>query len=411
MFSEIIKQQGWSKYREKQINRGVFVELVNNWQEITSLPREIRDYLDDNVPFCSLKLVREQVSKNNDTVKALFELADGNMIESVLMMHADRNTVCVSSQVGCPVGCTFCATGAMGFKRNLTSREIVDQVLWWARKARNFQFPNPSFKKISNDQTDTVGATLAVARNGDIVGADQCVRPDLSSVGAGSPRPSMDIFRANISRVNGNTAKGGETPPQRVNNIVFMGMGEPMMNLENVADAITVLTDKEKFGISKRKITISTSGYIANLDKLLKQFPHIGLAISLHAPTQELREKIMPTAAKNNPLDKLIDLVADYSRKTKRRVSFEYILIEKVNDDLIQAQQLAKLLSNKGFLFHVNLIAFNADKKNGAQKYSRPNSQRVNFFRDELIKLKVPVSIRSSMGEDIAAACGQLANN
>jgi len=351
MFSEIIKTQGWSKYREKQINRGVFVELVDNWQEITSLPKEIRDYLDDNVPFCSLKLVREQVSKNNDTVKALFELADGNKIESVLMMHPDRNTVCVSSQVGCPVGCTFCATGAMGFKRNLTSREIVDQVLWWARY---------------------VGAC------------------------------------------HGMPLRGGGQPannPQRINNIVFMGMGEPMMNLENVAEAIVVLTDKERFGIGKRKITVSTSGYIANLDKLLKKFPHIGLAISLHAPTQELREKIMPTAAKNNPLEKLIDLVADYSRKTKRRVSFEYILIEKVNDELIQARQLAGLLMNKGFLFHVNLIPFNAGEKNiGSLKYRRPNSQRVNFFRDELIKLNVPVSIRSSMGEDIAAACGQLAN-
>ena len=367
MFSEIIKTQGWSKYREKQINRGVFVELVNGWQEISSLPKEIRDYLDDNVPFCSLKLVREQVSKNNDTVKALFELADGNMIESVLMMHPDRNTVCVSSQVGCPVGCTFCATGAMGFKRNLTSQEIVDQVLWWGRYL---------------------------------------------AVGAGSPRPSMDI--SHHAMKSNNATRGGETPPVRnkINNVVFMGMGEPMMNLENVAEAIVVLTDKERFGIGKRKITISTSGYIANLDKLLKRFPHIGLAISLHAPTQELREKIIPTAAKNNLLEKLIDLVADYSRKTKRRVSFEYILIEKVNDEVIHARQLAELLINRGFLFHVNLIPYNVGEKNiGPQKYCRPNSQRVNFFRDELVKLKVPVSIRSSMGEDIAAACGQLANN
>lgn len=343
MFHKIVRQQGWSEFRNKQINHAMFAELVNDWVEASSLPKEIREYLIQNVPISTIKEVDSKTSAKQDTIKTLFELEDKNVIEGVLMMHHDRNTVCVSSQSGCPVGCLFCATGKLGFQRNLTAREIVDQVLYFARKL---------------------------------------------------------------------------PPDQKISNIVFMGMGEPMLNLKNVSEAVRILTDDNLFAIGKRKITISTSGYLEPLQKFLFQFPHIGLAVSLHAPNQKLREQIMPKVAKANHIDDLIWLCHNYSKKTKRRVSYEYILIEGVNDDLEYARELASILHDH--LYFVNLIPYNPPSKDGVNKIKvakkkekivmkKPNSFRVNRFKKELMRLGVPVAVRVAMGADIAGACGQLA--
>lgn len=327
----LAEKYNWSKFRFKQIDHAIYQELIDDWSEATALPREIREILTKELPLSSLKVSKRQESKKKDTVKVLFELNDGNKIETVLMKHDDRNTVCVSSQVGCPVGCTFCATGSLGLKRNLIAEEIVDQVLHFAREVK----------------------------------------------------------------------KSG----QKIDNIVFMGMGEPMLNLENVSEAIKILTDDLKFAMGKRKITVSTSGYIQPLIKLLTDFPNINLAISLHAPNQKLREQIMPTVSKSNNLNELISTARDYANQSHRRISYEYILLEKVNDDLIHAQELARLVGDH--LAHVNLIPYNPHDKNDL--YKRPNTFRVNRFKDELNRLQIPVSVRVSMGDDIAAACGQLA--
>jgi len=334
MFTELLKKYDLKPYRLKQINQAVFRDLVGSWEEITTLPVELRDRLNKEVQFCSLRPVKELTSKNKDTVKILLACDDGAKIESVLMMHEGRNTICISSQVGCPLGCRFCATGRMGLKRNLSTREIIDQVLWWAR------YLKPDGKKI--------------------------------------------------------------------NNIVFMGMGEPMLNIDNVSAAIDILTDDALLGMGKRKITISTAGLIKPLQNFLQNYPHIGLAISLHAPNQELREEIMPGTAPNNQIEELIRVAREYSQQTKRRVSFEYILIEGVNDSLEQAQELGDLIEGD-YLYHVNLIPYNPDAT-GPAKWKRPNSFRVNRFRNELKKLGVPVSVRTVMGDDIGAACGQLRN-
>ena len=368
------------------------------------MPKEVRNYLKLNVKLSDLELVSERISDKSDTIKVLFKLEDGNLIESVLMMHEGRNTVCVSSQSGCPVGCKFCATGAMGFKRNLTAKEIVDQVLYFARKLS------------AGPENVVVGAGLAPARTGDI---------------------------------------------KIISNIVFMGMGEPMLNLNNVSRAVEILTDDHMFGLGKRKITVSTSGYIEPLKKFLEQFPHIGLAISLHAPNQELREKLMPNVAKTNTIKELLKVCREYSNQTSRRVSYEYILIEGVNDSLKQAKKLAEILYDHQFF--VNLIPYNPptkttsvrraeplllekeenhenflsfEKKGNCLELSslprrsgkpqrgapevvgalnklnmkKPNNFRVNRFKDELNKLGVPVAVRVAMGADIGGACGQLSS-
>ncbi|HPH78487.1 MAG TPA: 23S rRNA (adenine(2503)-C(2))-methyltransferase RlmN [bacterium] len=351
MFENIVKNNGWSTFRSKQINHAFFVELINDWSEASSLPKEVRSYLTTNVALSTIQAADTQISRRRDTIKTLFRLADGHHIESVLMMHRDRNTVCVSSQVGCPVGCLFCSTGKLGFQRNLTAREIVDQVMFFARRLNNMSQAN----------------TLPAATK--------------------SP----------------------------ITNVVFMGMGEPMLNLENVSAAIKILTDEQMLGLGKRKITVSTSGYTRPLKQFLSRFPHIGLAISLHAPTQTGREMIMPHVAKNNHLDELLQVCRDYSRQTKRRVSYEYILIEDINDSLEQAHQLAHILHDH--LFFVNLIPYNSPGKNSTDVkkdgpfLKKPNTFRVNRFKQELIQLGVPVAVRVAMGSDIAGACGQLAGN
>lgn len=334
MFAELLKKYDLKPYRLRQIDQAVFRDLVSDWEEITTLPIDLRSRLKKEVEFCSLQPIKELVSQKKDTVKVLFECADGAKIESVLMIHNERNTICISSQVGCPLECQFCATGRMGFTRNLTTREIVDQVLWWARYLHQH---------------------------------------------------------------------GG-----RVNNIVFMGMGEPMLNADNVATAIEILTDDNKFGLGKRKITVSTAGLIKPLRSFLANFPHIGLAISLHAPNQLLREEIMPRTAPNNNINDLIEVARQYSQQTKRRISYEYILIENINDDLSQAEELVQLIEGD-YLYHINLIPYNPGPA-GPNKWKRPNSYRVNRFRDELKKMGVPVSVRTVMGDDIGAACGQLNN-
>ncbi len=410
MFQRIVQQIGWPKFRSKQINHAIFRQLIHDWEQATSLPKEVRNYLKLNVKLSDLELVSERISDKSDTIKVLFKLEDGNLIESVLMMHEGRNTVCVSSQSGCPVGCKFCATGAMGFKRNLTAKEIVDQVLYFARKLEK---------------------TTPVRK---------------------SDHPSLER--------RGNTFSTGNT----INNIVFMGMGEPMLNLNNVSRAVEILTDDHMFGLGKRKITVSTSGYIEPLKKFLEQFPHIGLAISLHAPNQELREKLMPNVAKANTIKELLKVCREYSKQTSRRVSYEYILIEGLNDSLKQAKKLAEILYDHQFF--VNLIPYNpptktttpirpdglccpssceegnclelstTEKENGCVCFSslprrsgkpqrgapevvgainklnmkKPNNFRVNRFKDELNKLGVPVAVRVAMGADIGGACGQLSS-
>lgn len=318
------------KYRVKQAKEAIFKNLISDWNKATFLPQNLRQELNEK---CPLQIKADVlVSKNKDSVKARIELADGLTIESVLMRHKDgRNTVCVSSQVGCPLGCCFCATGKMGFKRNLSPMEIVEQVIFFARYLK----------------------------------------------------------------------KGGK----KVTNVTFMGMGEPFLNYDNVMRSARIINSKEKLGIGARNISISTSGIIEGIEKFAKEGTQMNLAISLHAPSSELRSKLMPIN-KRYHLERILAAVDEYIKKTKRQVMFEYLLIKDVNDSQAQAKDLARIMKKP--LYYVNLILYNPVIGN---KFQPSTAERVKRFKEILKKNKIVFSQRFRFGQDIKAACGQFAGN
>ena len=314
-------------FRLKQAQKAVFQDLIEDWQEAAVLPLALRQRL---AKECSLSIRADAVvSSDKRTVKALITLTDGLKIETVLMRYPGRNTVCVSSMVGCPLKCEFCATGQMGFKRNLTVDEIIEQVLFFNRYLKK--------------------------------------------------------------------------EDRRVNSVVFMGMGEPFLNYDNVMEAIKILNDKDKFNIGARHISISTVGIVEGIKKFSENPLQINLAISLHAADDTLRSKIMPIN-KKYPLKEVFKAVEDYLEKTSRQVMFEYTMIRGVNDSLDQAQKLAKLLSRfKKSLFVVNLILYNPT---GVFSPSLPSTLKI--FKEALERDKIKVTERYRFGKDIKAACGQL---
>ena len=334
---KFLKEKGEKDYRLKQIKKAVFCDLINNWDEATALSKELREELKKEFPIASLELLNLIESKNKDSIKAIFKLEDGNIIETVLMKHlntkeddvkAGRNTVCISSQAGCAIGCGFCATGKMGLKRNLTSEEIVDQILLFARL---------------------------------------------------------------LKKEN-----------QAVNNVVFMGMGEPFLNYDNTIEAIRILNDKDGFNLGIRHISVSTCGITPGIEKFADENFQANLAISLHASDDKTRSKLMPINNKY-PLAELMKAVNYYVEKTNRKVMFEYLLIDGVNDRPEDANNLAKLMKNS--LYHVNLIKYH----DTGDDFKPSSKLRRDKFFDTLKKSGVSVTFRVSFGEDIMAACGQLA--
>jgi len=313
------------KYRLEQAKKAVFVDLIKSWNEATTLSAQLRDELNEKCPLEIKAEIFE--SKDKKTAKALIDLDDGLKIESVLMRYeSERNTVCVSSQVGCALGCGFCATGKMGFKRNLLVDEIIEQVLFFKR-----------------------------------------------------------LLKGN----------------NKITNIVFMGMGEPFLNYDNVLTTIKILNDPKGFNLGARHFSISTAGIIEGIEKLAFEELQINLAISLHATDDNLRSKIMPIN-KKYPIKKILAAVDKYIKKTNRKVMFEYIMINGINDNERQAGELAKLMKKP--LYFVNLIPCNlvGDFRPSPQK-------KVEKFKEILKKNRVQVNQRYSFGQDILAACGQLA--
>ncbi|MBI2041994.1 MAG: 23S rRNA (adenine(2503)-C(2))-methyltransferase RlmN [Candidatus Nealsonbacteria bacterium] len=314
------------KYRLKQAKSAVFKDLIEDWQEAKTLPQGLRKELQEH---CPLRLEASIFGTPDGPSRALFSLRGGLKVESVLLRHKDgRNTVCVSSQVGCVLCCQFCATGQLGFKRNLDYPEITDQVLFFARLLKKEK--------------------------------------------------------------------------QKITNVVFMGMGEPFLNYDNVLKTIEILNDKDGFNLGSRHFSISTVGIVEGIKKLAEENFQVNLAVSLHAPDDKLREKIMPIN-KKYPLEKILDAVNDYVKKTKRRVMFEYIMIKDVNDSDEQATKLAELLKNIPLSF-VNLISYNPT---GIFRPSLP--ERIKRFKEVLEEKGISVTQRYRFGQDIAAACGQLA--
>jgi len=334
---------GEHEYRAKQLQHWVYQRLALSLDEMADLPLTFRKRLARRVSLRSLVPVRE-VAGNDCTVKTLSVLADGKTIESTLMSYPSpqgrtRYTVCLSTQVGCVIGCPFCASGRQGFERNLTAGEIIDQVLYFARILRD------------RDRQ-----------------SDSGTRPAISSI----------------------------------TNLVFMGMGEPLANYDATWKAIEILNSPQGFGLGARNMVISTAGLVPQIKRLSREKLQVGLAVSLHASENTMRNILVPVNRKY-PLEKLIPACQEYVSTTNRRITFEYILFDGINDSLSNARSLADML--KGTNCHVNLIPANrVDNRD----YSPPSYGAVLAFEKELRRLRINCTLRQSRGVDINSGCGQL---
>jgi 23S rRNA (adenine2503-C2)-methyltransferase len=329
--SAVLAAQKEKSYRLDQIKRAFYVDLARSWDDVTTLSQSLREQLSAEVPWDVLTPITTQESSDGDTVKTLFECADGKKIEAVLMRHdGGRNTVCISSQVGCPMACTFCATGTMGLTRNLKSDEMVEQVVHFARWLKDHH-------------------------------------------------------------------------EDRITNVVYMGMGEPMHNYDAVLESVRLLNDAKALGIGSRHISISTCGIVPGIKRFADEGLQVNLAISLHSAIDATRSKIMPV---NNPypVAKLMQAVVDYVEKTNRKVMFEYLMLKGINDTREEAEALADLMSTHPKLFHVNII-----KYHDTDAYTSTAEGDRHAFLRILKERGVSATHRRTFGEDIDAACGQLA--
>ena len=328
----LIVSLGMKKFNAKQIFSWLHEKQVRDINDMTNISKKDREIMIEKTYIPYLNLLKHQVSKKDGTEKFLFGLEDGNTVETVLLKHKDRNTLCISSQVGCAIKCDFCATGQDGFKRNLNVNEILNQV--------------------------------------------------------------YTVHRRLVKKNEG------------IGNIVFMGMGEPMLNINNVLKSIDLMGDEKGLNISKRKITVSTSGVIPGIERLLDSKAPVELAISLHAITDEKRSYIMPIN-KKYPLQDLYNTLETYQKETKRRISFEYILIDDFNISQRDADALADFMH--AFDHVLNLIPYNPVE---GTIHKRPNQEKIRAFFDYLqTERKVNVTLRREKGTDIDGACGQLRQN
>jgi 23S rRNA (adenine2503-C2)-methyltransferase len=326
---QLVAEAGLPAFRARQLLTWVYSSKISDWSRMNNIPASVREQLATLVRFPALQLCRVQESTDDQTTKFLWELSDGMKVESVLIRAPGRYTVCVSSQVGCPARCAFCASGRFGLVRNLEAGEIAEQV--WQINQR------------------------------------------LQAEG------------------------------QKVTNVVYMGMGEPLANFEAVTRSIRLLQDARCTGLSPRRITVSTVGVIDEIPRLAEQDLGCSLVLSLHAPNQHLRRKIIPYAREVD-LFELLDAVEDYAVNTGRDTTFEYILLAGINDQPEHARELADLLRHRRG--NVNLIPYNPVE---GLKLKRPSGCAVARFRQILDEEGILNTCRYTKGDDIAAACGQLA--
>lgn len=324
-----LKENGEQSFRAGQVFDWLYVKRVGSFEEMSNLSKSLREKLAARFTFVSLKEIARQASKDG-TVKFLFELSDNNAIETVIMKHDYGNSVCVTTQVGCRIGCTFCASTLGGLKRNLSSGEIVAQVVQAQRLL------------------DATG--------------------------------------------------------ERVSSIVIMGIGEPFENYEAMLKFLKLMNHDKGLNIGQRHITVSTSGIVPNIYRFADENMQINLAISIHAPNDELRSKLMPVN-RRYPFAELVEACKYYLRTTGRRITFEYALMGGVNDSAEHAQELATVLKDMLPLAHVNLIPVNFVLERDFQRTERDD---IFAFQRILEKHNIPATIRREHGSDIAAACGQL---
>jgi len=325
---------GQPAFRGKQIMAWLYRHGITEFSQMTDLAKVFRKLLEENA--CISRFTDTLIEKASDgCVKFGFRLSDGYIIESVLIPEPDRNTLCISSQVGCAMGCSFCLTGTMGFKRNLTPSEIVNQICG----VRDYLLDQP---------------------------ADSLIGPD------------------------------------RVTNVVYMGMGEPLNNLEHVLASLSIIMEQKGLDISSRKITVSTCGIVPNIREFGKR-SQVNLAISLHAVNDAVRSQLMPINHRY-PLAALLDACRNFPMPRRKRIMFEYTLLKGVNDSDQDAFELARRL--RGIPCKINLLSYNESPQ---LPYQSPSRDRLLKFQEILIDAHYTVFIRNSRGTDISAACGQLA--
>lgn len=324
--TSLLKEMGEPKFRAAQIFKWL-QSGVESFECMTDIPKALRERLNNECYIATTKIVRKLVSRLDGTVKYLFELYDGEHIESVFMKYEHGYTVCISTQVGCRMGCSFCASGINGLKRNLTPSEMLSQI-------------------------------MTAARDNNV----------------------------------------------RVSNVVMMGMGEPLDNFENSVRFLELVSNEKGLGIGLRHISLSTSGVVSGIEKLKEcNFP-ITLSVSLHAPFDDIRSSMMKVNNRWN-IDALLKACKEYQKVTTRRISFEYALIEGVNDSEDCADRLAHIL--KGIMCHVNLIPANPVKEN---TFKKPDRNKILKFQGLLQKRGINATVRRTLGADIEASCGQLRN-
>jgi len=321
----VAAEMGAPTFRGRQIAAALYKRHARAWDALSDLPRDLRARLAENYDLAPCR-VRSQSESPDGTVKYLLDLPDQEVVEAVFLPYPGRTSVCISSQVGCPMACSFCATGTEGLARNLTAGEIVDQVLQL-----------------------------------------QALHPE-----------------------------------QRITHVVLMGMGEPLLNYAAMLRAVRLLN--AEVGIAMRHLTVSTIGVVPNLLKLAEEDLQLTLAVSLHAPNDALRSELVPLNDKY-PLARLLDACRTYAEKTKRRITFEYVLLAGVNDGEKEAHELGRLLKNLA-LVSVNTIPYNTTDV--AARYRRPTPEAARRFREIVADYGVTITQRQERGHRIAAACGQL---
>jgi len=343
---DIIGGIGKERYRARQLFRWVYKKGVYDFSLMDDIPKSLRNLFKDMFRMHSLNMKDAFYSKDG-SIKLSYETEDNHLVESVLIPEKNRMTLCVSSQIGCRMACAFCVTGKMGFVRNLTTTEIINQVV------------------AAKDLLKNRGLT-----------------------------PSID------EKIDGHEIDNNGHQVQKITNIVFMGMGEPMDNLENVIRAIDILKDQHGFDFSRRRITLSTAGLLAGL-KLVKPGT-AGIAISLNASDDRKRVKIMPIN-RLYPIRDIIDFVKNYKTAPRERITFEYVMLKDFNDSIEDAKALYELL--RGVRCKVNLIPFN---ESPFSEFKTPEKETVDRFHRYLIERYMTVIIRDSRGADVHGACGQL---
>lgn len=332
---QFLLENNLPKFRLGQIQKAIFADDVSTFSEITTLSKDLREKMEKELKILSFDVEKILTAKDGQSIKALLKLQSGDLIETVLISPKPGVwSACISCQVGCAMGCRFCATGKMGFKRDLTAEEITDQILFWRQYLRK------------------------------------------------------------------NNIEGS------FSNIVYMGMGEPFNNWNQVSQSIKILTDEKLFGFGSRSLSVSTAGIAEGIERLANEFPQVNLAISLHFASDEKRDRFMPVNKKDN-LENLRNALKKYFTITNRKVFLEYIMLDGINDTALDAKLLSDFVYSVGntHLLHMNLIRYNMTSED-----LKPSSKtRTQLFKQELEKHRVNATIRKSLGEEIEAACGQLA--